>query len=101
MMQRPVAGLACALWLAAISGCAVFAPPDDPVLDSKITTAYEGVAKLAAQAEMGLYTDKATYPATIGTYADIQAALAVAAVRAGSQPTPPSRPRRPSPTRWR
>jgi hypothetical protein len=76
-MRRPAIALACILTLAS---CAVFAPPYDPTLDSKITTAYEGVAKLAAEAEMGLYVGK------IETYADIQAALAVAAIRAGSQP---------------
>lgn len=82
-MRRPAIALACILTLAS---CAVFAPPYDPTLDSKITTAYEGVAKLAAEAEMGLYVDKATYPGKIETYADIQAALAVAAVRAATQP---------------
>ncbi|PVM80118.1 hypothetical protein [Caulobacter radicis] len=82
-MGRPLIGLVCAL---SLGGCAVFAPPYDPTLDSKITTAYEGVAKLAAEAEMGLYVDKATYPGKIETYADIQAALAVAAVRAATQP---------------
>lgn len=87
-LRRATAGMLsiAALSLVSLAGCAVFAPPDDPVLDSKITTAYEGVAKLAAQAEMGLYTDKATYAGAIGAYADIQAGLAVAAVRAGSQP---------------
>lgn len=82
-MRRPAIALACTLTL---GGCAVFAPPYDPTLDSKITTAYEGVAKLAAEAEMGLYVDKSTYPGKIESYADIQAALAVAAVRAASQP---------------
>lgn len=86
MFQTMRRGAACVLSVVAVGGCAVFAPPDDPVLDTKITTAYEGVAKLAAEGEMGLYADKATYAGAIGTYADIQAALAVAAVRAGSQP---------------
>ena len=70
----------------ALSSCAVFAPPYDATLDQKTTAAYEGVAKLAAEAEMGLYQDKATYTGKIETYADIQAALAVAAIRAGSAP---------------
>ncbi|MBC7667300.1 MAG: hypothetical protein H7236_02325 [Gemmatimonadaceae bacterium] len=69
-----------------LASCAVFAPPYDATLDQKTTTAYEGVARLAAEAEMGLYQDKATYTGKIGTYADIQAALAVAAIRAGSAP---------------
>ncbi|KRA65991.1 hypothetical protein ASD79_01535 [Caulobacter sp. Root655] len=70
----------------ALAGCALFAPPYDPTLDQKTTTAYEGVARLAAEAEMGLYQDKATYAGKIGTYADIQAALAVAAIRASTAP---------------
>lgn len=70
-----------------LSGCALFAPPYDATLDQKTTAAYESVAKLAAQAEMGLYQDKATYDATVNTYADIQGALAVAAVRAATAPT--------------
>ncbi len=77
-----VAGLALVL-----SACAVFAPPYDPTLDQKTTAAYEGVAKLAAQAELGVYADKATYPGAINAYADIQGALAVAAVRAATAPT--------------
>ena len=76
------AGLALAL-----GACALFAPPYDPTLDEKTTAAYEGVAKLVAQAEMGLYQDKATYPGAVDTYATIQSALAVAAVRAASAPT--------------
>jgi hypothetical protein len=76
-----VAGLALVL-----SACALFAPPYDPTLDQKTTAAYESVAKLAAQAEMGLYQDKATYPGAVDTYATIQGALAVAAVRAASAP---------------
>ncbi|MEJ2816590.1 hypothetical protein [Caulobacter sp. CCG-8] len=76
-----VAGLALAL-----SACALFAPPYDATLDEKTTSAYESVAKLAAQAEMGLYQDKATYPGTVDTYATIQGALAVVAVRAASAP---------------
>jgi hypothetical protein len=70
----------------ALAGCALFAPPYDATLDQKTTAAYEGVARLAAEAEMGLYQDKATYAGKIGTYADIQAALAVAAIRAGTAP---------------
>ena len=69
-----------------LSGCALFAPPYDATLDQKTTAAYESVAKLAAEAEMGLYQDKATYPATVETYATIQGALAVVAVRAASAP---------------
>jgi len=78
------------VWVASLAltltACAVFAPPYDPVLDQKTTAAYESVAKLAAQAEMGLYQDKTTYPATVDTYATIQGGLAVAAVRAASAP---------------
>jgi hypothetical protein len=70
-----------------LSACAVFAPPYDATLDQKTTTAYENAAKLAAQAEMGVYQDKSTYAGAIGSYADIQAGLAVAALRAGSAPT--------------
>jgi len=76
-----VAGLALVL-----SACALFAPPYDATLDQKTTSAYESVAKLAAQAEMGLYQDKATYPGAVDTYATIQGALAVVAVRAASAP---------------
>jgi hypothetical protein len=76
-----VAGLALVL-----SACALFAPPYDATLDEKTTSAYESVAKLAAQAEMGLYQDKATYPGAVDTYATIQGALAVVAVRAASAP---------------
>ncbi|SFJ41660.1 hypothetical protein [Caulobacter sp. UNC279MFTsu5.1] len=76
-----VAGLALIL-----SACALFAPPYDATLDQKTTAAYESVAKLAAQAEMGLYQDKATYPGAVDTYATIQGALAVVAVRAASAP---------------
>jgi hypothetical protein len=76
-----VAGLALAL-----ASCALFAPPYDATLDQKTTAAYESVAKLAAQAEMGLYQDKATYAGTVDAYANIQGALAVAAVRAASAP---------------
>lgn len=71
----------------ALSACAVFAPPYDATLDQKTTTAYESTAKLAAEAEMGAYQDKATYAGKVETYADIQAGLAVAALRAGSAPT--------------
>lgn len=70
----------------ALSACALFAPPYDATLDEKTTSAYESVAKLAAQAEMGLYQDKATYAGTVDTYATIQGALAVVAVRAASAP---------------
>jgi hypothetical protein len=77
-----VAGLALIL-----SACAVFAPPYDATLDQKTTAAYESAAKLAAKAEMGAYQDKATYTDTVETYAEIQAGLAVAALRAGSAPT--------------
>lgn len=77
-----IAGLALAL-----GACALFAPPYDATLDQKTTAAYESVAKLAAQAEMGLYQDKATYAGAVDTYATIQGALAVAAVRAASAPT--------------
>jgi len=70
-----------------LSACAVFAPPYDATLDQKTTTAYESAARLAAKAEMGAYQDKATYADAIETYADIQAGLAVAALRAGSAPT--------------
>jgi hypothetical protein len=76
-----VAGLALVL-----SACALFAPPYDATLDQKTTSAYESVAKLAAQAEMGLYQDKTTYPSAVDTYATIQGALAVVAVRAASAP---------------
>jgi len=81
---RAAGGAGLALVLGA---CALFAPPYDATLDQKTTAAYEGVAKLSAQAEMGLYQDKATYDATVGAYADIQGALAVAAVRAATAPT--------------
>ncbi|MFZ0268480.1 hypothetical protein [Caulobacter sp.] len=70
-----------------LSACAVFAPPYDATLDQKTTAAYESAAKLAAEAEMGAYQDKATYPGKVETYAGIQAGLAVAALRAGSAPT--------------
>lgn len=84
-MRRPALALTLA-GLAALGGCAVFAPPYDATLDAKITTAYEGAARLAAEAEMGLYADKASYTGKIGAYADVQAALAVAALRAATQP---------------
>ena len=76
-----VAGLALTL-----SGCAVFAPAYDATLDQKTTAAYESAARLAAKAEMGAYQDKATYPGAVDTYATIQGALAVVAVRAASAP---------------
>ncbi len=77
-----VAGLALLL-----TACALFAPPYDATLDQKTTAAYEGVARLAAQAELGVYADKASYAGAVNTYADIQGALAVAAVRAATAPT--------------
>jgi hypothetical protein len=70
-----------------LSACALFAPPYDAAIDQKTTAGYEGAAKLAAQAEMGAFQDKATYDATVGAYSDVQAALAVAAVRARTSPT--------------
>jgi hypothetical protein len=70
----------------ALAGCALFAPPYDATLDQKTMAAYEGVARLAAQAELGLYADKASYPGALNSYADIQAGLAVAAIRAAAAP---------------
>ncbi len=86
-MAKGVRAIVAGCLASTLAGCALFAPPYDATLDQKTTSAYEGVAKLSAEAEMGLYQDKSTYSGKIETYAEIQAALAVAAIRAGSAPT--------------
>jgi outer membrane PBP1 activator LpoA protein len=75
--------LLAALWL---GGCAVFAPAFDPVLDEKTTAAYESVATLAAEVELGKYEDKATYDAAGDRYATINGLLSVAVIRADTLP---------------
>jgi hypothetical protein len=65
-----------------LSGCALFAPSYDPLLDAKITEAYEGVARLQADVEMGSLASPDSYDGYRGRYADMAAALAVAQYRA-------------------
>ena len=72
--------------LAALAGCTLFAPRYDPTLDQKITGAYQLVAGFAASGELGSYADKASYDATAPQYAEAQAQLAVARLRAENAP---------------
>lgn len=71
----------------ALSGCALLAPPYDPLVDQKTSGAYESVAKLVAKVELGSFADKATFPANADAYADVQAGLTIAAQRAETAPT--------------
>lgn len=70
-----------------LAGCAMFAPRYDPMLDAKTAGAYELVARFAANGELGTYADKASFADASPHYADAQAQLAVAQMRAASLET--------------
>jgi hypothetical protein len=74
-----------------LASCAMFAPRYDAALDAKTSAAYEVVARLAANGELGNYADKSSYDAAAPQYAEAQAQLAVAQIRAGALPTEGSR----------
>lgn len=82
-LQAPAAALLVPLLLA---GCALFAPRYDPALDQSVTGAYQSVARFAANGELGTYEDKSSFAATAPQYADAEAALAVAKLRAATLP---------------
>ena len=82
----PRIGIALALTLL-LAACAMFAPRYDATLDQKTTGAYELVAGFAASAEMGSYTDKASFDGVASDYASAQAQLAVAKLRAATLTT--------------
>jgi hypothetical protein len=67
-----------------LSACAMFAPRYDATLDTSTTSAYEMVARFAANGELGTYSDKASFAATSTQYADALAQLAVAKMRAAT-----------------
>jgi hypothetical protein len=69
-----------------LASCALFAPRYDAALDGNTDSAYQMVAQFAANGEMGSYADKASFAATAPRYADAQALLAVAKMRAQSLP---------------
>jgi hypothetical protein len=82
----PRIGIAFALVLL-LAACAMFAPRYDATLDLKTTGAYELVAGFAASAELGSYTEKDSFEAIAPQYANAQAQLAVAKLRAATLPT--------------
>jgi len=69
-----------------LSGCALFAPAFDKVLADKSTSAFENVSRLAANIELGSYSEPASYTAASELYVDVQAELSVASLRAGTLP---------------
>lgn len=69
-----------------LSACAMFAPRYDPTLDEKTSGAYELVARFTANAELGNYADRASYDVAAPQYAEAQAKLAVAQIRAEGLP---------------
>lgn len=71
----------------ALAGCAMFAPRYDATLDTATTGAYQQIAGFAAAAELGSYTDKASYQPTAPQYASALAQLSVAKLRASTLPT--------------
>jgi hypothetical protein len=80
---RRVAAVATQIVMAiSVSACLSFAPPYDSVLDDKTTAAYEHVSKLLAEVELGKYATPDSFAAATDEYADIQALLSVASMRA-------------------
>ena len=77
-----IRGFAVALGAALLAACAVFAPGYDPVIDEKATQAYEEVARVLAEVELGRYAEPASYEASAAQYPVIDAQLAVAEMRA-------------------
>lgn len=69
-----------------LAGCQTFAPAYDTTLDTQMTTAFQGVAKLAAEIELGSYADKATYSQATSEYTTIISSLTVASLRADTLP---------------
>jgi hypothetical protein len=69
-----------------LSACAVFAPTYDPGLDQSTNAAYAGVSQILANADLGAYTDPASYATAQSQYVSTTSALSIAAMRAGSEP---------------
>lgn len=69
-----------------LAGCQTFAPAYDATLDTQMTTAFQGVARLAAEIELGSYADKATYDGATSEYTTIISSLTVAGLRADTLP---------------
>jgi hypothetical protein len=85
-LQAAMRGPVVALLALALSGCVGFVPPYDVTLDTKSTTAFEGVSKIDAQVELGAFEGAETYAKAEETYADILTNLRVADLRARSAP---------------
>jgi hypothetical protein len=81
--MKVLAVVAAAVLLAA---CQTFAPAYDATLDTQMTTAFSGVAKLSAEIELGSYADPSTYSGATGEYTTIISSLTVAALRADTLP---------------
>lgn len=81
-MRLPAAIVAVLL----LAGCQTFAPAYDATLDTQMSTAYQGVAKLSAEIELGTYADASTYTTATPEYTTIISSLTVAALRADTLP---------------
>lgn len=82
-LQRPLLTL---FFVISIGGCALFTPPYDAYLDERTASAYEAIAKIAAGAELGQYSDPTSFEKASNQYVDIHARLSVAALRAETLP---------------
>ena len=78
--------LAMLLLLLLAGGCALFAPRYDAEVGNRASEAYEHVAQLLAEAEYGKFRSPETFAAAIDRYAEADALLATAAMRAAALP---------------
>jgi hypothetical protein len=80
----PIAAMVAATLV--LAGCQTFAPAYDTTLDTQMTTAFQGVAKLSAEIELGSYANASTYSGATDEYTTIISSLTVAALRADTLP---------------
>ncbi len=87
MTRRSTAVAVALLFSVSLSGCtSFFYPAYDATADQSTATALKGVAKIAADADLGKYTTAASFADAESQYSDITAALTIAALRAGNDP---------------
>ena len=72
-----------------LSACAVFAPAYDQTLATETNAAYQGVSQILASADLGAYSDPASYSGAQAQYVSTTSALSIAAMRAGSETVAP------------
>jgi hypothetical protein len=77
-----VARLLLLLCLVPLAACALFSPPFDPQVGNPTTLAYQEAMQLVAEAEYGRFADRATFDAAAQRYAEADAQLATAKIRA-------------------